>query len=240
MDRRRLMLVLAAVIAAVGLVLVFLFARGAESRAAEKYETTKVVTVATDKTVLPGESIKSALDTGKLVESDVPQAQVLEGALRQSELTDLDGKVALTTLYAGEQLLSTKFGGVGDTIDVATLPLPAGMIAKPESFDLPVGSFIEPGSQLAVFLTTDASTPTCLLIDRVTVLSKGAQTAVTTPEDTEATGITPALHLAVTQQQFQELEDGKERGTLSVALLNSASQVETAKSGPCASIRNAK
>lgn len=242
MDRRRLMLVVAAVIAAAGVVLVFLFARGAESRAAEKYETTKVVTVATDKTVLPGESIKSALDTGKLVETDVPRGQVLDDALRQSDLTDLDGKVALTTLYAGEQLLKTKFGGVGDAIDVATLPLPAGMIAKPESFDLPVGSFIEPGSQLAVFLTTDASTPTCLLIDRVTVISKGAQTAATTPAEGEepAAGSAPALHLAVTQQQFQQLEDGKERGTLSVALLNSASKVEVDKTGPCATIRNAR
>ncbi len=241
MDRRRLMLVVAAVIAALGVGLVFIFARGAESRAAEKYETTKVVTVAAGKTVLPGESIKSALDSGKLSETDVPKGSVLESALRQSELTSLDDKVALTTLYAGEQLLSTKFGGVGDTIDVATLPLPAGMIAKPQSFDLPVGSFILPGSQLAVFLTTDASTPTCLLIDRVSVISVGATTTVV-PEGEEApvVGASPALHLAVTQEQFEQIEDGKKRGVLSVALLNSASDVKVDKTGPCATIRDAR
>ncbi|MBM9461355.1 hypothetical protein JK386_15745 [Nocardioides sp. zg-536] len=240
MDRRRLMLVLAAVIAAIGVGLVFVFARGAESRAAERYETTKIVTVAAGKTVLPGESIKSALDTGKLAETDVPRAQVLADALRGADLTDLDDKVALTTLYAGEQLLSTKFGGVGDTVDVATLPLPSGMIAKPESFDLPVGSFILPGSQLAVFLTTDASAPTCLLVDRVSVISVGAQT--TTPETSEPAeaGSAPALHLAVTQKQFEQIEDGKTRGELSVALLNSASEVKLDKSGPCAAIRNAR
>ncbi len=242
MDRRRLLLVVAAVIAALGVGLVFIFARGAENRAAEKYQTTKVVTVAAGKTVLPGESIKSALDTGKLAETAVPQGQVLENSLRQSDLGNLDGKVALTTLYAGEQLLSTKFGGVGDPVDVASLPLPKGMIAKPESFDLPVGSFIEPGSQLAVFLTVDPATPTCLLIDRVTVLSKGAQTATTdTTQDPNAAATSaPALHLAVTQQQFQWIQDGRERGQLSVALLNSASSVELDKTGPCANIRDGK
>lgn len=238
MDRRRLLLVVAAVIAALGVGLVFVFARGAESRAAEKYQTTSVVTVAAGKTVLPGESIKSALDTGKLAETAVPQGQVLENALRQSDLGDLDGKVALTTLYAGEQLLSTKFGGVGDPVDVASLPLPQGMIAKPESFDLPVGSFIEPGSQLAVFLTVNPSTPTCLLLDRVTVLSKGAQTETTTDEGGEAEEKTPALHLAVTQEQFEWLQDGRERGQLSVALLNAESEVQLDKTGPCASIRD--
>lgn len=242
MDRRRLMIVVAAVIAALGVALVFVFARGAESRAAEKYQTTEVVTVAAGKTVLPGESIKSALDSGKLSETKVPKGQVLDGALRGSELTDLDDKVALTTLFAGEQLLSTKFGGVGDTVDVATLPLPAGMIAKPESFDLPVGSFILPGSQLAVFLTTDASTPTCLLIDRVSVLSVGATTTVVPESEDEApaVGASPALHLAVTQQQFEQIEDGQKRGVLSVALLNSASNVKVDKTGPCALIRDAR
>ena len=239
MDRRRLLLVVAAVIAALGVGLVFVFARGAESRAAEKYQTTKVVTVAAGRTVLPGESIKSALDTGKLAETDVPQGQVLENALRQGDLGDLDGKVALTTLYAGEQLLSTKFGGVGDPVDVASLPLPTGMIAKPESFDLPVGSFIEPGSQLAVFLTVNPSVPTCLLIDRVTVLSKGAQTQ-TAAEDGATEGSAPALHLAVTQQQFEWLQDGRERGKLSVALLNSESEVQLDRSGPCATIRDSE
>lgn len=239
MDRRRLLLVIAAVIAALGVALVFVFARGAESRAAEKYQTTKVVTVAAGKTVLPGESIKSALDTGKLAETDVPQGQVLENALRQGDLGNLDGKVSLTTLYAGEQLLSTKFGGVGDAVDVASLPLPNGMIAKPESFDLPVGSFIEPGSQLAVFLTVNPSTPTCLLIDRVTVLSKGAQTE-TTLEEGVVEGSAPALHLAVTQQQFEWLQDGRERGKLSVALLNSESEVQIDKTGPCATIRDSE
>lgn len=235
------MLVVAAVIAALGVALVFVFARGAENRAAEKYETTKVVTVAAGKTVLPGESIKSALDSGKLNETDVPRGQILANSLTGAQLTDLDEKVALTTIYAGEQLLSTKFGGVGDAIDVATLPLPAGLIAKPESFDLPVGSFILPGSQLAVFLTTDASTPTCLLIDRVSVISVGARTTESTPDgQAPAAGSAPALHLAVTQQQFEQIEDGKKRGALSVALLNTASKVEVDKTGPCATIRDAR
>ena len=171
----------------------------------------------------------------------MPQGQVLENALRQGDLGNLDGKVALTTLYSGEQLLSTKFGGVGDPVDVASLPLPKGMIAKPESFDLPVGSFIEPGSQLAVFLTVNPSTPTCLLIDRVTVISKGAQTETATDTSGDsAAEKAPALHLAVTQEQFEWLQDGRERGELSVALLNAESEVQLDKTGPCATIRDSE
>ncbi len=238
MDRRRLLLVVAAVIAALGVALVFVFARSAETRAAEKYETTEVVTVSAGKTVLPGESIGAALDAGKLSETDIPKGQVLEGALRQADLADANDKVALTTLYAGEQLLGGKFGGEGESIDLATLPVPTGMVAKPESFDLPVGAFITPGSQLAVFLTTDATTPTCVLLDRVLVVSVGSQTT-TQADGTKKEGSAPALHLAVTQQQFEWLEDGKKRGALSVALLNSASDVQLDKTGPCAVIRNA-
>lgn len=242
MDRRRLLLLVAALAAALGVALVFVWARGAESRAAEDYQPTPVVVVASEATVLPGESIASAFDSGKLVTQDVPQGQVLDGAFSASDVEANQDKIALSTLYPGEQLISAKVGGVGDAVDVAALPLPTGMLAKPESFELPVGSFILPGSQLAVFLTTDAARPTCLLIDRVTVISVGARTSETGAEDEQEEGGdgAPALHLAVTQEQFEQIEDGKTLGTLSVGLLNSESDVQVERNGQCASIRGAR
>ena len=96
MDRRRLLLVVAAVIAALGVGVVFVYAQGAESRAAEKYETVDVLIVADGKTILPGESIDSALQAGKIVKAPVSNEQLLEGASADTE--SLRDKVALTTL----------------------------------------------------------------------------------------------------------------------------------------------
>lgn len=227
MDRRRLLLVVAAVIAALGVALVFVYARGAESRAAEKYDTVEVLVVAEGKSILPGESINSALEAGKVVKAPVPRNQLIEGAGDSTE--GLRDKVALTTLYAGEQVIPSKFGGVGESINTATLPLPSGRIGKFETFDIPVGSFVLPGSEVAVFLTTGQQS--CLLVDRITVIAVGASTSAPA-EDAVAPEASPPLALAVTQQQFELLEGAKNQGALSVGLLNSESNVKT---GPCAS-----
>lgn len=223
MDRRRLLLVVAAVIAALGVGVVFVYAQGAESRAAEKYETVEVLTVAAGKTILPGESIDSALQAGKIVKAPVSNDQLLEGASADTEA--LRDKVALTTLYAGEQVIPAKFGGVGDPLTTATLPIPAGLVGKFEQFNLPVGAFILPGSELAVFVTV--GNQTCLLLERVSVIAVGASTGATgTTEAATESESAPPLTLAVTQKQVEQLQTAKTLGTLDVALLNSESKVK--------------
>ncbi|MAO80927.1 MAG: hypothetical protein CMH82_09745, partial [Nocardioides sp.] len=62
MDRRRMLLVAAAVVAALGTALVFLYVRGADNRAQEKYETTDVL-VATVQ-IERGERIADAAAAG--------------------------------------------------------------------------------------------------------------------------------------------------------------------------------
>lgn len=235
MDRRRLLLVVAAVIAALGVALVFVYAKGADDRAAQKYDTVDVLTVAAGKTILPGESIDAALQAGKIVKAPVPKDQLLDGA--SDDTTALKDKIALTTLYAGEQVIPAKFGGVGDELDVASLPIPTGMIGKFEQFDLPIGTFILPGSQVAVFVSVPGQA-SCLLIDRVPVIAVGASTSAagTDNVDSESSNSSgsedaPPLTLAVTQRQFELLESAKALGPLSVGLLNSESKVH---SGTCA------
>lgn len=227
MDRRRLLLVVAALIAALGVGVVFVYAQGAESRAAEKFETVDVLIVAEGKTILPGESIDSALQAGKIVKSPVSNDQLLDGASADTEA--LRDKVALTTLYPGEQVIPAKFGGVGEPLTTAALPIPAGLVGKFEQFNLPVGSFILPGSELAVFVTV--GNETCLLLDRVSVIAVGASTGGTETDTTEETDTAPPLTLAVTQKQVEQLQTAKTLGTLDVALLNSESKV---KRGRCA------
>ena len=223
-NRRRLLLVVAAVIAALGVALVFVYARGAEARAAQKFDTVEVLTAS--QKIAPGESLDDALKNGKVALKHITQAQLLEGASKDSE--PLRGKIALTTIHPGEQLIPAKFGGVGDPLDVAALPIPSGMLTKTEDFSLPVGAFILPGSEVAIFATGE-NEPTCLLLPRVTVVAVGSNLSSEAEESESEEGATvvqaPPLTIALTQVEFQELEDAKQDGELSVGLLNSESKV---------------
>ncbi|HYG94721.1 MAG TPA: SAF domain-containing protein, partial [Nocardioides sp.] len=103
-----MLLVVAAVIAALGVALVFVYARGADARAAEKYETVEVLVAS--KKISPGESVDDALANGKISLVKVAQKQVLADAGDDS--APFQGKVALTTIYPNEQLIPSKFGAV--------------------------------------------------------------------------------------------------------------------------------
>ena len=224
-----MLLVVAAVIAALGVALVFVYARGAEARAADKYDSVEVLTAS--QKIAPGESLDDAMDAGKVVLKRVAKAQLLDGASKDSE--PLRGKIALTTLHPGEQLIPAKFGGPGDTLDVAALPIPKGLLTKTEDFDLPVGAFILPGSEVAIFATGPAK-QACLLLPRVAVVAVGADLSSESEEgETEGeTAKAPPLTIALSQDDFQELENAKQHGELSVALLNSESKVRPNCAGP--------
>ena len=77
MDRRRILLVVAVIVAALGAALVFVYAQDAEDRAAEQF-TTQNVLVATQ-VISPGESASDAANAQKLLSKPVPTDQVLSG-----------------------------------------------------------------------------------------------------------------------------------------------------------------
>jgi len=234
-DRRRLLLVVAAVIAALGVAAVFMYARGADARAAEKYDTVEVLTASQD--IAPGESLDDALESGKVQLTRIARAQLLEGASDDSE--PLRSKVALTTIYAGEQLIPAKFGAIEDVEARSSLPIPKGKIAISilVKDDGRVGRFTKAGSEISVISTLldDSGHPivTRILLDRVTVLADGTQTVE--PEKGEGTSnVTDAsiqrlVTIAVTQEQAERVRFAEKGGELSIALLNDASEV---KSGP--------
>lgn len=225
MDRRRLLLLVAALIAALGVALVFVWARGAESRAADKYDTVEVLTAS--QKILPGEAIDDALEAGKVQLANVPKSQLLEGASESSE--PLRGQVALTTLYPGEQLIPLKFGGVDEVEAAATLPIPEGKLAISVEVEdaARVGDFIRPGAEITIFLTQEGSNSRVLL-ERVTVLAVGRTTSVPTDgtEEEAAGGETSLLTLAVRQKEAEKVRLAETLGALSVALLNDASDVK--------------
>jgi pilus assembly protein CpaB len=230
MDRRKALLVVAAVIAALGTLLVFLYVRGADSRADEKYDAVQVLRVV--KPIAAGETVEAAQAAGKIESSAVSQKDLLPDAL--TGVDPVAGKVAVTALYPGEQLISSKFGATGTA--TSGLAIPKGKIAI--SVDVPdpaVGAgFLSPGTKVAIFMngSDDKKGPyTRLLLPNVQVLALGATTAASTSTTPEATGDQAAppasstLTLAVSQPEAERVLLAKSNGTLSVGLLNADSQV---------------
>lgn len=231
MDRRRLLLVIAAVIAVLGVVLVFVYAHGADARAAKKYAATKVLVAKVE--IQPGESFDDAFKDNKFELASVASGQELSGATADSQT--FAGKVALTTIYPNEQLIPAKFGGVDDVQAAATLPIPSGKLAISVLIkdDGRVGAFLRAGAQVSVIFTKLAGgTPiyTRTLIDRVSVIAVGTTTSVpdnSDPDSADAsdTSIQQLLTLAVTQDQAEKIRFAEKDGELTAALLNDQSKV---------------
>jgi len=236
MDRRKLLLVVAAVVAVLGVALVFVYAKGADKRAAEKFDTVEVLVA--NKKIDPGESFDDALASGKFELADVAQSQVLEGADDGSD--KFEGTVALTTIYPNEQLVPVKFGGADEIEAVTTLPIPEGMIAISIAVEDAgrVGYFVRPGAEVAVISTlidrtTQAPIVTRTLLDRVTVLAAGDTSSISDgssdEEDASDDGIKQLLTIAVTQRQAEKVRFAEKAGELSAALLNDGSDVKPDK-----------
>jgi pilus assembly protein CpaB len=227
MDRRKILLVLAAVIAALGTMLVWLYVRGADHRAQAQFESVNVIVATQD--IAPGETFDAAAKAGKFEKKAVPASSVLNGA--QHDLS-LDGEVALTTIYAGEQVVAAKWGGSTD-VDVTSkvIAIPKGKMAVTVNLTDPqrVAGFVQPGSQVAIFVSVDQDVPekyTDTLLQKVTVLGVGDSSTITKTETTKdgssTTDTVPQtlVTLAVTQQEAERLVWGTNFGTLALGLVD--------------------
>lgn len=237
MDRRRILLVAAAVVALMGTVLVFLYVQGADNRAEERFETTEVL-VATGQ-IERGETVADAAASGRLALQPVAQGTVVPGALVTTE--GVDQQVALTTIYPGEQLLPQKLGATA--VEETRLQIPAeGDMAMSINLTDParVAGFVNPGSEVAIFVNgTDATTGqpyARVLLTRVTVIAVGSTTPVTTTTTTQGqdgqqvaeTLPRTLITLSVSQTQMQRVLLGQQQGELSFALLTDDSKVTIA------------
>jgi pilus assembly protein CpaB len=213
--------------------LVFFYVRGADARADARYEGVAVLRVV--KPIAAGESVATAQAEGKFASATVSSQDRLPGAL--AGLEPLEGKVALTPMYVGEQVVEAKFGDIGSE---AELPIPDGKLAISLNLDDPsrVAGFLDPGDRVAVLMSgSDADGPwTRLLLRKVQVIGIGGTSAttsaqgVTDPEAAPDTLPQALLTVAVTQREAEQLTFANANGTLSFALLNDKSAV--AKGGP--------
>src|SRR4051812_9770878 len=148
MDRRKVLLAVAAVIAALGTLLVFLYVRGADTRADQRYDAVQVLRVV--KPIAAGETVEAAQAAGKIESGSVSKKDLLPDALTGTE--SVAGKIAVTNMFPGEQLIGSKFGATGSSNGLA---IPKGKIAISVNLSDParVAGFVVPGDKVAIFMT---------------------------------------------------------------------------------------
>jgi len=252
MDRRRLLLILAVFVALMGTALVFLYVKGADSRAAKSHES--VTAYVAVQPVNAGESYDSAVTAGKITTQSVPKDFLTANNVPYVQTdADLKGKIAVAPILQGQVIVASQFG---DTIQTSntSLPIPKGMMAISVNLTDPdrVAGNIENGSQVAIFVTGNldaATTPaasgatgntdiqaTRLLLPKVTVLNVGspqppttATTTTTTTDEngTETTEQLPKtlLTIAVTQKEAQKVIVSSKALSLTFGLLTQESKV---------------
>jgi len=232
MARRGILLTVAAIIAALGTALVFIYVKGADARAGEAYDTVEVLRAV--KVIEPGESVQAASAAGKFELEPVPKAQLLAGNL--ADTSSLTGKVATTTIYPGEQIIASKFGGSAE-VSAGVLPIPNKMMAISVNLTDParVAGFVNPGAEVAIFSTyTDLNSGepgTRMLLPKVQVIGVGStapgQTTTTEEDGTETTEVLPnaLLTIAVTKDQAERVLYAAANGELAFGLLTTNSEV---------------
>lgn len=227
MNRRKILLLLAAMIAALGTLLVFLYVQGAEGRAKKEFEAVEVLVATQD--IEQGEKFDDAA-TSKFAKREVPADSVIDGA--QTDLDGLNGLVALTPIYAGEQIISAKWGGSVD-VTASVLAIPEDKVAASVNLTDParVAGFVNPGSEVAILVSVEEGKYTRTLLGRVTVLGVGSTSTISTTKKTEDGESTTAaipqtlMTVAVTQKEAEKLLWGASFGELSFALVTEDSQI---------------
>jgi pilus assembly protein CpaB len=227
MNRRSILLLLAAMIAALGTLLVFLYVQGAEGRAKEDVENVEVL-VATQK-IEQGESFDDAA-ASKFEIREIPKDQVLDGA--QKNFDNLDGLVALAPIFPREQIIADKWGGSVD-ITSTVLAIPDDKVAASVNLTDParVAGFVNPGSEVAILVSVDEGRYTRTLLSRVTVLGVGGTSTITSTKTTgkgeSTTSEIPQtlMTIAVTQKEAEKVLWGASFGELSFALVTKDSKL---------------
>jgi pilus assembly protein CpaB len=246
MDRRRLLLILAVLVAVIGTALVFVYVRGADKRAQD--QVANVTALEATQPVAAGESFDTALAAGKISLQAIPKNVLDQTPGYQTSVDALKGKIASVPIFPGQVIVTNQFG---DTVQATSSPLaiPKGMIAISVNLTDPdrVAGNIDNGAQVAIFVTGTlvnatgtsgqaVAESTRLLLPKVTVLNVGSPqppttTTSTDPNGTQTTEQLPRtlLTIAVTQKEAQKVIVASKALNLTFGLLTANSKI---KPGP--------
>ena len=231
MGRRTVLLIVAAIIAVLGAGMVFLYVKGADSRAQQGQEPVAVLKAVAQ--IEPGETLSQASAAGKIELQDVPLQQKLDGAM--ASIGSSGSEVALTRIYPNEQITASKFGSPGEQ-DALTMPNGDFAISVQLSDTGRVAGFVVPGSKVAIFMNgpvgRGGADGTRLVLPSVQVMAVGATTVTTSTSTTDSGDQTQEtvpqtlFTLAVNQKEAEKVLFAASSGELSFGLLGDKSKVK--------------
>jgi pilus assembly protein CpaB len=237
MGRRTVLLIAAIVVAAVGTTMIFLYVNGINDRAVADQQPVKVLVAKT--TIPSGTTAADAAKAGAFELQNIAKKQVAQGAL--SDIQPISNEVTLAPVFAGQQILSQMFGAQGST---SALPIPSSDIAMSVQLNDParVAGFVQPGSNVAVFVTlppqpgANPRITTRLLLPKAQVIAVGPTTTTAQTSTDSQTGQTNTeqiskaiLTLALSQKDSEKVIFAQGQGTLYFALLTANSKVTPGK-----------
>ena len=208
MGRRIALLIAAIVVAALGTGLIYLYVKGANDRALAGQQPVSVLVAKNE--IPAGTSVQQAISQGDVVEMTVARTSAISGAM--TTLDPVKSFYALTTIFPRQQLSAQMFGQV--VAGGSALPIPSGSMAVSFQFSDPqrVAGFVEPGSNVVVFLTIQGKNGkdvTQVLLPKAQVIGVGPTT------------------LALDDSEAVKLVYGSQHGTLYLGLLNDKSKVSS-------------
>lgn len=233
MGRRTVLLIAALVVAALGTVLVFMYANGADERAQAGTEQVRVLVATVDIPAgTPGAEVAAS---GNVEVRTLPKASVPATAL--SDLTPVTDMITVTSIYQGQVLITPMFGTQQNSSGALTLPEGAVAVSLALGDPQRVAGFVNPGSEVAIFRTgatagkAGSGQATGLLLDRVPVIAVGpttvSNTTTTTGQTTNTEAIpTAILTLALNQEQAQKVILSTTDGNMYFALLDENSKLD--------------
>jgi pilus assembly protein CpaB len=222
MGRRTVLLVVAVVVALLGVALVFVYVQGINDRARKGQETVEVLY--TKAAIATGTTGADAQKAGAFESRQVPRDAVAAGAL--SGVTPIQSQIAVVPIAAGQPVVSSQWGSTAQASGSNGLTIPKGKLAVSVQLGDPerVAGFVTPGAYVAVLLSSNQTTG--VIIPRAQVLAVGpsalAQAAGSSTGNTEQVPNT-ILTLALDQKAAQQLVFGKNNGTVQFALLSKTS-----------------
>lgn len=213
MRTRIIALVIAAVLAIVGGVVLVTYVRSADQRAAGDAELVDVLVVQQE---VPAGTAAAQLALVTSVDQ-IPEAFLAEGALTSlDQLEELQGQVTSAALVPGEQVIAARLASPGDFVGGGgSIPVPEGKQEISLSLDAQrvLGGRLAAGDLVGVLVTVpeaqDSPAQTFLRYDQLLVTAVGGAFA----EDGSASGAV-TVTLAVERDEAQAIVFAQETATL--------------------------
>ena len=209
MRTRIIALVVAAVLAITGGVLLVNYVRGADQRAADGAELTPVLVVTAD---VPAGT--KAGDLKLLVEeTTVPAAFLAEGALTSlDDLDEVDDLVTTAALVPGEQVILERLASPESVVEQGgSVQIPEGMQEVSISLDAPrvLGGRLQAGDTVGIYVSLEAEganpRQTRLLLEQVLVTAASGGETIAADGTATAPSGTVTVTVAVSEADAQAI-----------------------------------